>query len=135
MSEEMPTPPVVENPDPWAECKRLTAELNYANTYIVQLEQKLLAEQLARVKDADKRREREAAMANELRMMQKGVKTGCVCPAGHCMKLTSRGEMCWAEWAGLSAMRGMLQKQLDGLVREAVHPRRMNIEGNDATPT
>jgi hypothetical protein len=109
--------------------EELRTELALAERYIVRLEANLTAEQLARQKDAEKRREREQALTNELRMMQKGVKTGCVCPAGKCMKLTANGEMCWAEWAGLKAVRDVAQTQLDGLVRDASHPKRLTIEG------
>ena len=92
-------------------------------------EARLMGEMLGRQEDATKRRDREAALAQELRAAHKGVKTGCVCPAGKCLKLNEDGSMCWAEWAGLKAVRDAAQAEIDKMMRASDHPRRY-VRGN-----
>jgi hypothetical protein len=91
---------------------------------ISQLEEHLNVERAARVNDAQKYRDREAALKEELRARSKGVSTGCACPAGKCMKLNGAGEMCWAQWAGLAAVRNAAQSEIDRMVQSSNHPSR-----------
>lgn len=93
---------------------------------IEQLRALVDTEQFGRQKEAEKRRNREQSLLNEIRMLGKGIHSGCPCPAGQCFKVATPGQLCWAKWAGLTAVRDVAQRAIDDALRAAVHPSRMN---------
>lgn len=81
-----------------------------------------------RLQDAEKWRKREQDLQTEIGLLRRGVAGACSCPAGKCMKTARGGQLCWAQWAGLVAIRDVAQRAIDDALRAAVHPRRTHDE-------
>jgi hypothetical protein len=104
----------------------LRLELAHAEERIRTLEKQLLAQMQNNSTTAEKWRERCASLENELKMTLKGRPSACACPVGKCMSLqTDPLQACWMQVAGLSSVRNGLNAQIDAIIRNANHPKRL----------
>lgn len=85
----------------------------------------------ARLNEVQKWRKREQDLLTEISLLRTGVSGACSCPAGKCMKTALPGQLCWAQWAGLVAVRDVAQRAIDQALRDAVHPRRTHDTHRD----
>lgn len=101
----------------------LQGQLAHKDAVIQHLQEQLNLQIAANQLVPSKFRDREQKLLAEISILQRGVRSACVCPAGKCFKLAVPGQLCWAQWAGLTAIRDVAQRAVDEALRACVHPR------------
>jgi hypothetical protein len=101
----------------------LLGQLEQKDAVIKHLQEQLHLQIEANQRVPAKFRDREQKLLTEISLLQRGVRSACVCPAGKCFKLAAPGQLCWAQWAGLTAIRDVAQRAVDEALRGCVHPR------------